>query len=140
MPWYGSKACRKKYFETPEWLRSIKNKKYPFWRFDILFSKSKYNSIHYINDGGWHFTNVRKPEDLKIKLSNFLHHVDFESSGLQIKDLKKLIENKRVMYNHSLDKKKNKWGQGEKLEKIDLKKMPSYILDNLEKYKSWIEI
>ena len=43
-PWYGSKACKKKYFKTPEWLRSLKNKKYPLWRFDVIFSNIKYNS------------------------------------------------------------------------------------------------
>ena len=26
IPWYGSKACKKKYFLSPQWLRTIKNK------------------------------------------------------------------------------------------------------------------
>ena len=43
--WFGSKACKKKFFITPEWLRSIKNKKYPIWRLDTIFSKRKYNDI-----------------------------------------------------------------------------------------------
>ena len=67
LPWYGSKACKKKYFKTPERLRSIKNKKYPMWRFDILFSKFKYNDIYFAMDGGWHFSNIKKPEDLEKK-------------------------------------------------------------------------
>ena len=92
IPWYGSKACKKKYFLSPQWLRSIKNKKYPLWRLDTFFSKNKYTNIHYIDDGGWHFTNIKKPEDLEKKLSNFLHHVDFEQSGLGLKDLKKFIK------------------------------------------------
>ena len=37
--WHGSKACQKKNFISPQWLRDIKDKKYPFWRFDIFFSK-----------------------------------------------------------------------------------------------------
>ena len=41
MPWYGSKACKKKYFKSPKWIQWIKNKKYPLWRLDILFSKKK---------------------------------------------------------------------------------------------------
>ena len=140
MAWYGSKACKKKYFKSPQWLRSIKNKKYPIWRLDILFSNIKYNNIHYINDGGWHFTNIRSAEELEKKLSNFLHHVDFEKSGLKAKDLKILMKQKKIMYDHSIDKKDNKWGDGKNLHQTELKEMPKYIIENLEKYKSWLDL
>ena len=140
IPWYGSKACKKKYFLSPQWLRSIKNKKYPLWRLDTFFSKNKYTNIHYIDDGGWHFTNIKKPVDLEKKLSNFLHHVDFEQSGLGLKDLKKFIKEKIVMYDHSIDKKGNKWGKGEKLQTISINEMPNYIKENFKKYESWLEI
>ena len=140
MPWYGSKACKKKYFKSPQWLRSIKNKKYSKWRLDILFSKEKYSDIHYVEDGGWHFTNMRNPEDLEKKLSNFLHHVYYEQSGIDLKDHKKLMKEKKIMYNHNIDKKDSKWGEGAKLETIKLKDMPKYIEDNFEKYKSWLDI
>ena len=139
IPWYGSKACKKKYFLSPQWLRSIKNKKYPLWRLDTFFSKNKYTNIHYIDDGGWHFTNIKKPVDLEKKLSNFLHHVDFEQSGLGLKDLKKFIKEKIVMYDHSIDKKGNKWGKGEKLQTISINEMPNYIKENFKKYESWLE-
>ena len=139
LPWYGSKACKKKYFKSPQWLRSIKNKKYSLWRMDILFSRKKYNNINFINDGGWHFTNMRKAEDLNKKLSNFLHHVDFETSGLKTDDLERLIKQKKVMYNHAVDKKGFKWGEGENLKKINVNKLPKYIIKNIDKFKEWIE-
>jgi beta-1,4-mannosyl-glycoprotein beta-1,4-N-acetylglucosaminyltransferase len=140
LPWYGSKACKKKYFKTPEWLRSIKNKKYPKWRIDTLFSNTKYTDILYINDGGWHFTNIRESKDLENKLSNFLHHVDYKQSGLNEKDLKRLIEEKKVMYNHFIDKKSNKWGDGEKLLTLEINKMPKYVQNNIDKYKNWLDL
>jgi len=140
LPWYGSKACKKKYFLTPEWLRSLKNKKYPFWRFDTFFSKLKYKDVYLATDGGWHFTNIRKPENLEKKLLNFLHHVDYEQSGLTLEDIKRLMEEKKVMYRHTIDKKGNKWGDGEKLEKIGINEMPEYIIKNTKKYSSWLEI
>ncbi len=140
LPWYGSKACRKKYFLSPQWLRSIKNKKYPKWRLDILFSKKKYNDILYVENGGWHFTNMRQPKDLENKLLNFLHHVDYEQSGMKLEDLEKLINEKKVMYNHSMDKKKKKWGEGEKLKIIDQEEIPKYITENLDKFKPWLDI
>jgi beta-1,4-mannosyl-glycoprotein beta-1,4-N-acetylglucosaminyltransferase len=139
IPWYGSKACKKKYFKSPRWLRSIKNKKYPVWRFDILFSQFKYNDIYYVIDGGWHFTNIRKPIDLKKKLSNFLHHVDFEKSGLEVEDLERLMNEKKVMYKHKIDKKGYKWGEGEKLQTISFEEMPKYIIENFEKYRTWLD-
>ena len=40
MPWYGTKACKKKKLISLSWLRNLKNKQYPFWRFDTLFSNS----------------------------------------------------------------------------------------------------
>ena len=139
LPWHGSKACRKKNFKSPQWLRSIKNKKYPFWRLDILFSKKKYNDINFINDGGWHFTNMRKAEELNKKLSNFLHHVDYETSGLNTSDLERLIKQKKVMYNHTVDKKGFKWSEGATLKKIDTNKLPEYIIKNIDKFRQWIE-
>jgi|TARA_B110000438_G_C15807194_1_gene647975 beta-1,4-mannosyl-glycoprotein beta-1,4-N-acetylglucosaminyltransferase len=139
LPWYGSKACKKKYFKNPEWLRSIKNKKYPYWRFDTIFSDIKYNDIHFVNDGGWHFTNMKGPEELEKKLLNFLHHVDYEQSGLNLNDLKRLMKEKKIMYNHSVDKKNNKWGNGENLEPLALNDMPDYIKKNFSKYKNWLD-
>ena len=137
--WYGTKACRKKNLITPEYLRSSKNKKYPLWRFDVLFSKFKYNSIHFVKNGGWHFSNIRKPEDLEKKMQNFLHHVDYEQSGLKLNDLKKFMKEKKVMYDHSMDKKENKWGEGKKLQTTRIEEMPEYILKNIEKYKYWLD-
>ena len=32
-----------------------------------MFSNTKYNSIHYVENGGWHFTNIKSPEDIEKK-------------------------------------------------------------------------
>jgi beta-1,4-mannosyl-glycoprotein beta-1,4-N-acetylglucosaminyltransferase len=137
--WAGSKAVKYKNFISPQWLRNIKSKKYPFWRLDIFFSKKKYSNLHYINDGGWHFTCIRKPEDLEKKLLNFAHHYEFEQSGLKINDIKKLIEEKRVMYDHNVDQKGYKWSGKSILKKIDINFLPDYIKKNIEIFKDWLE-
>ena len=72
--WFGSKACKKKNFISPQWLRNIKSKKYSKLRIDLIFSKKKYSDIFYVNDGGWHFTCIRNAEDLERKLLNFARH------------------------------------------------------------------
>ena len=35
--WSGTKACKKKYLKSPQWLRNIKDKKYSFFRIDTFF-------------------------------------------------------------------------------------------------------
>ena len=39
--WSGTKACKKKNLLSPQWLRNIKDRKYPFFRLDTFFSKKK---------------------------------------------------------------------------------------------------
>ena len=139
MFWYGSKACKKKHLLSMSWLRNLKNKNYPLWRFDILFSKTRYSNVDIIEDGGWHFTNLKKPEELYEKMKNFGHHNEFDESGLKIEDLKKKIDNQELFYDHFADQKKlNKWQSNYKLKKTDLNILPKYILKNKLNLKDWI--
>ena len=137
--WLGSKAVKKKIFLSPQWLRNIKSRKYPKWRLDVLFSKKKYSNLYHVKDGGWHFTCIRTPEDLEKKLLNFAHHYEFEESGLKINDIKKLIEEKRVMYDHNVDKRGYKWSGKSILKKIDYNLLPEYISKNTDKFKNWLD-
>jgi beta-1,4-mannosyl-glycoprotein beta-1,4-N-acetylglucosaminyltransferase len=137
--WSGTKAVKKKKFISPQWLRNIKSKKYSGWRFDIIFSKKKYSNLYHIKDGGWHFTCIRSPEDLEKKLLNFAHHFEYEESGLKLNDLKRLINEKRVMYDHNVDQRGYKWSGKSKLEKVKISKLPSYISENMDKFKIWLD-
>ena len=38
---------------------NIKSQKYSKFRFDIFFSKKKYNNLNIIENGGWHFSNLK---------------------------------------------------------------------------------
>jgi len=138
MNWFGSKACRKKKLMSLPWLRNLKNKQYPFLRFDTLFSKTKYNNLEIIKDGGWHFTNLMTAEKLYEKMSNFGHHNEFDESGLKINDIKNKIENREMFYNHFLDQTNpNKWKNDYKLKIINENKLPLYVMQNKEKFKEW---
>ena len=138
--WMGSKICKIKDLKNPQWLRDIKPKRYPFWRFDVLFDNKKYHDLNFIKEGGWHFTNVMTAEKIDNKMRNFLHHLEYEKSGLDVKKIKNLVVNKRVFYNHKADKKNvNKWKEGEILEKTKLASLPSYISDNFNKFSAWID-
>jgi len=141
VPWYGSKAAKKKKLTSMSWLRNLKNKQYPIWRFDTLFSNKKYSNLDIINDGGWHFTNLKSPEDLYIKLTNFGHNDEFELSRLTVEDLKKKILEKKVFFNHFADKGnlKDKWNYDYKLKKIENQLLPTYLQNNINKFKEWFD-
>ena len=141
MPWFGSKACKKKKLKSFSWLRNIKNKKYPFWRLDTHFSDLKNINIEIINNGGWHFTNVKSAFDLFIKMKNFGHHDEFDVSGLTLENISQRIKDKTVFYNHFLDQTdQDKWGYSYKLKKIDYALLPNYLTKNKEKYKEWFDL
>ena len=137
--WFGTKGTKKKNFISPQWIRNIKNKIYPFWRLDAMFSKKKYSNVSIIKNGGWHFTCIRSPRDLERKMLNFAHHYEFEQSGINLDDLKKLMKNKVIMYKHNADQKEDKWSGGSKLEKIDISILPDYIKLNLNKFNEWLD-
>ncbi len=141
VPWYGSKAVKKKKLISMSWLKNLKNKEYPLWRIDTFFSNNKYINLDIIKDGGWHFTNLMSAEKLYQKLTNFGHHDEFELSGLTVDDLKKKIKEKKVFFNHFLDKEKYKerWNYDYKLKKIENNLLPKYLVSNLKKFNEWFD-
>ena len=137
--WIGSKACKKKNLITPQWLRNIKDRSYPWWRLDTLFSKSKYNKIMIIENGGWHFSYIKNASDIEKKLKSYLHHREYDLNPVGVKNIKEMIINKKTIYNLKVDSKLNKFDDGNKLEKIDINLLPNYILKNKNKFSEWIE-
>ena len=137
--WQGTKAVKRKNFISPQWLRNIKGKKYSKWRLDTFFSKKKYSNLLFVKNGGWHFTCLRSPEELEKKLLNFAHHYEFEESGLKLDDIKQLIKDKRVMYDHSVDQKGYKWSGKSILKNLDSKFLPDHVSSNLGKYSDWLD-
>ena len=137
--WSGTKACKKKNLLNPQWLRNIKDRKYSFFRIDTLFSKTKYNNIKILNNGGWHFTNIKTAKEIEYKLKSYLHHREFDVNPLTMNQIDEIIKNKRAIYNLNVDKSIGKIGSGDRLEKFKISKLPIYIQKNLNKLKQWIE-
>ena len=138
MKWIGTKACKKKKLMSFSWLRNIKLKKYPFWRLDTLFSKKKYTNINIVDNGGWHFTNLKTPEDMYDKFMNFGHHDEFKLSGISIEEIRAKIANKEMFYDHFADKSStNKWKSDYKLKLVDENLLPSFLTKNKNKYNEW---
>ena len=106
---------------------------------DTYFSNIKETSVDIITDGGWHFTNIKTPEQIDYKMKNFLHHLEYEKSGINTEEIKKNILEKKVIYDHFSDKRKSKVLSTGKLEKLDLSELPDYIFKNSDKYQEWID-
>ena len=137
--WFGTKGCKKKKLRTFEWLRNIKNKKYNFWRLDAFFSNNKFVNLKIIDDGGWHFSKIKNEKDIHYTLSNYGEHNEFEQSGMSEKDIKDMIQKQELYFNHSGDKTSdNKYSARIKLDKIDIKELPKYLIDNKQKFKQWL--
>ena len=137
--WTGTKACKKKNLVNPQWLRNIKDRKYSFFRIDTFFSKNKYTSIKVINDGGWHFSNIKTPKEIEFKLRSYLHHREFDLNPLSVAQIDEIIRNKQAIYDLKVDKTVNKIGNGSILKNFDLNKLPEYIVTNKNKFLDWID-
>ena len=101
--------------------------------------QKKYSNLYFVKNGGWHFTCLRTAEELEKKLLNFAHHYEYEESGLNIDNLKKLISEKRVMYDHNIDQKGYKWSGKSTLKNIDVKLLPEHVSANIEKFSNWLD-
>ena len=114
-------------------------KKYPFYRLDTIFSKTKYIDVEFIDKGGWHFSNIKTAEQIEYKLKSYLHHREFDVNPLSFEEIEEIIQNKIAIYDLTLDKRAQKIGSGEKLQKYSLDRLPKFLQNNLNNYKEWID-
>ena len=140
IPWFGSRGCTVKRLITPTWLRYIKPRKYSLLRIDSWLSKTRYNSVKIIENGGWHFSNVKSPEDIEKKLFNFGHHNEVEESGIDLEKIKEMVREKKIYHDNLVDKNQQKHRiEGYELKKLDFSELPSYLIKNYETYKKWFD-
>tara|TARA_Y100000816_G_C26051704_1_gene551491 strand:- start:465 stop:1334 length:870 start_codon:yes stop_codon:yes gene_type:complete len=137
--WHGTKGCLKKNLKSPQWLRNVKSKKYSLLRLDILFSEMRYNSIKFIENGGWHFTNIKSAEEIELKFKSYLHHREFELSNINLNGIREIIKNKYAIYDLNVDQRNSKIGNGKKLINLEDKNLPNYIIENKQKLSMWFD-
>jgi len=120
--WHGSKVCLKKNFKSPQWLRNLKFKKYPFWRID------KIRNLQIIKNGGWHFAYLQSPENISKKIKSFAHG-EFNTNDTSNE------ENIRL----KIEKGEDIFNRGYKIKKVEIdSSFPKYVFENKEKLKKWI--
>ena len=94
-------------------------------------------NINIVNDGGWHFSNIKTPKEIEHKLRSYLHHREFDEQQLSVGEIEKIIKNKQAIYDLKVDKTVNKIGNGSRLEKFEINKLPNYIQINKNNLKDW---
>ena len=137
--WYGTKGCLKKNLISFEWLRQIKPKKYPFYRFDTFFSKIKYTNVKIIDDGGWHFTRVLSPEDIHSKELNAEHHDEYRLSKKDVPRIADMVKRKIINYDFQAKSNEYKFSKEFKLKTLSIDQMPSFLQQNVKKYNEWFD-
>ena len=124
-PWEGTRICKRKDLKSIDWLRHkilYKNLKYGFWRFD------KEKSIQVINDGGWHFNYLLKPEDIARKFKSLAETSWDKEEYFNEENIKKKIKEKKDLFN-----------RGHTFEQVELNQAyPLYLQKNKRKYSEWI--
>ena len=118
--WLGSSVCYKKYLKSPQWLRNKRFLRRGFIR--RFFFKTQI-----IENGGWHFTFLKKPEDIQKKMKSY-GHGDLEKFS-NLENIKKKIKENKFFIDETIN-----------LKKVDLfKNLPKFIVNNKNYYKEWIE-
>ncbi len=125
--WIGSKICRYDKLKSLQWLRSLRLRKYSFFRLDKLFSPRYVRNFQIIENGGWHFGWLRNASSIIKKLEAYAHS---EHNNEYYKN-KNLLED-------CINKKKNFFNKKETLQISSLKDLPVHIQNNSEKYKEWL--
>ena len=137
--WYGTKGCKKKDLLSISWLRNIKTKKYPIYRLDTIFSKNKYKNVKIIENGGWHFTQLKTPKDIEIKLLNGEQHAEFKQTGKNLDYITDLVKRKKIDYDHMAKSQEYKYSKEFSLKTVSMNYMPVFLQENSNKYSEWFD-
>ena len=124
-PWEGTRVCKKKHLKSIDWLRHKvlhKNLKYGFWRLD------KEKSIEIIEEGGWHFNYLLKPESISKKFKSLAETSWDKEEYYNLENIKKKIKQKKDLFN-----------RGHTFERVEIDDtFPDYIQKNQNQYSDWI--
>jgi beta-1,4-mannosyl-glycoprotein beta-1,4-N-acetylglucosaminyltransferase len=132
--------AKKKHLNSFSWLREVKAKKYPIYRFDTLISKNKYIDVKIIDNGGWHFSQLKTPEDIETKLLNQEHHDEYKLAKDKLPNVADLVKRKTIIYDYGAKSTDYKFSKEFKLKTISIENLPKYLKMNTTKYSEWFDV
>ena len=125
-PWEGTRVSKKKNLGSIDFMRQkvkLKNLNFNFLRID------KEKNIEIFDNAGWHFNNIFSAEEISLKLKTFAHTEFQDKKFSSISAIKDKVKQKTDLFGR---------GHIYKNVKID-NTYPKYLIENLKKYKEWID-
>lgn len=119
--WLGSGISYFKYLKSPQWLRNKRFLRRGFFR--RFFFKTKI-----FENGGWHFSYLKSPEQILIKAKSFAHG---EHSNIELPTIIQRMESKKQIF--TLENQ-------DAMKELEVNKsyFPEYIVNNQERFRNWI--
>ena len=93
-----------------------------------LWHCSNTNDIELVKDGGWHFSFLKTPEDIKKKINSYSHQEFNTSNFTDVEKIEDKISKRKDLFERKINYK---------TVSID-NSFPEYIVKNKDKFKDWI--
>ena len=120
--WAGTKICKKKNLKSPQWLRNIKIKKRSF----LNIFRQKQPQL--IENAGWHFSFLKKPESIKRKIISYSHQEFNKKEFINEKNIEAKIKKGKDLFDREIE-----------YQPITIDEtFPEYIFRNKDYFKDWI--
>ena len=92
-----------------------------------------------IEDGGWHFSQLKSPKDIEVKLLNQEHHDEYRLAKENLPKIEDLIKRKSIIYDHKAKSEDYKFSREFKLKTLSINHMPLFLKNNMNKYIEWFD-
>ena len=106
----------------PQWLRYKYTKRVKFWQIHRYFTNPPV-----IEDGGWHFSFIMKPDAIRDKIKSFAHTEFNKPEFTNLEEIEKKIISKKDLF-----------GRNFKFKILSDKELPEYIINNKEKFSDFL--
>ena len=90
--------------------------------------------------GGWHFSQLKTPQDIEIKLLNQEHHDEYRLARKNLPKVEDLVKRKTIIYDHKAKSSEYKFSKEFKLTTLSMNHMPLFLKQNVEKYHEWFDL
>ena len=107
----------------------------------IKFIEEALNEINLkiVKDGGWHFSQLKSPKDIQLKLTNSEDHYEYKLTKRKLSDVEDIVKRKIIIYDHQAKSTDYKFSNEFKLKTLPIKEMPLFLQNNIDKYKEWFD-
>ena len=95
--------------------------------------------VKIVDEGGWHFSQLKTPEEIEKKLLNQEHHDEYRIAKKNLPKVADLVKRKTIVYDHKAKSRDYKFSKEFKLKTLPIHQMPKYLQENVNQYSSWFD-